>query len=180
MAQAPVQLRDVLAGRRQLGRGVLGHRRHRTRVAGTSPARRVPTALVYSIVNVVLVCGVVALSTGQRFRDVIHVGSRDRAVVGVIAFALVEIDHGDEAEFLRLLLECRHRRAVDRFGELAKTGLGRPLRIKPFKGQLGKARQLRAVPAPRFRVRRALAPRSRSCPWWRAAESGRFSLGRVL
>src|SRR3954451_9097734 len=47
-------------------------------IAGTgtvSPARlllaALPTALVYSIVNVVLVCGVVAVSTGQRFRDVI-------------------------------------------------------------------------------------------------------------
>ena len=66
---------------RQLGRGVLGHRRHR---ATRRPARlllaALPTALVYSIVNVVLVCGVVALSTGQRFRDVIRVGSREYLV----------------------------------------------------------------------------------------------------
>ena len=56
-------------------------------IAGTGPASparlllaALPTALVYSIVNVVLVCGVVALSTGQRFRDVIRVGSREYLV----------------------------------------------------------------------------------------------------
>src|SRR4051794_5852347 len=56
-------------------------------IAGTGPASparlllaALPTALVYSVVNVVLVCGVVALSTGQRFRDVIRVGSREYLV----------------------------------------------------------------------------------------------------
>ena len=39
-----------------------------------------PTALVYSIVNVVLVSAVVALSTGQRLRDLIVVGGREYLV----------------------------------------------------------------------------------------------------
>lgn len=39
-----------------------------------------PTALVYSIVNVVLTCFVVTLATGQRFRDVILVGIREYLV----------------------------------------------------------------------------------------------------
>jgi hypothetical protein len=55
-----------------------------TGTGAASPLRlllaALPTALVYSIVNVVLVGGVVALSTGQRFRDVIRVASREYLV----------------------------------------------------------------------------------------------------
>ena len=68
-----------------------------------------------------------------------------RAVVGVIAVALVEVDHGDDAELLRLALKRRDRRSVERLGELAKVRLGRTLRIEPFEGELGETRQLRAV-----------------------------------
>ena len=39
-----------------------------------------PAALVYSVVNVLLVCVVVTLDTGQRLRDVISVGSREYLV----------------------------------------------------------------------------------------------------
>ncbi len=39
-----------------------------------------PAAAVYSIVNVTLTCLVVTLATGQRFRDVIMVGSREYLV----------------------------------------------------------------------------------------------------
>jgi len=56
-------------------------------IAGTgaaSPARlllaALPTALVYSVVNVALVGGVVALSTGQRYRTVIREASREYLV----------------------------------------------------------------------------------------------------
>ncbi len=53
-------------------------------LAGTgsaSPAKllaaALPAALVYSVVNVVLVCFVVTLATGQRFREVLAAGSRE-------------------------------------------------------------------------------------------------------
>jgi hypothetical protein len=64
-----------------------------TGTGAVSPGRlllaALPSALVYSIVNVVLVCGVVALSTGQRFREVIRVGSREYLVY--FPFALMGV-----------------------------------------------------------------------------------------